>query len=98
MTAAAVVCSPVDGWLTKKLLLAALLLLALLPAEGNRAGKASRPRPPGPPSVTLSASEAEQKAFNLSQSAKNVTFLLDNLLKNYDNSLRPDMGGELKQN
>eukprot|EP00095_Tigriopus_kingsejongensis_P011181 maker-scaffold456_size166325-snap-gene-0.27 protein:Tk11181 transcript:maker-scaffold456_size166325-snap-gene-0.27-mRNA-1 annotation:"gaba-gated ion channel grd isoform x2" len=34
------------------------------------------------------------QARNRNQTADNVTFLLDNLLKDYDNSLRPNLGGE----
>lgn len=37
---------------------------------------------------------APTKPRNYSQTADNVTFLLDNLLKDYDNSLRPNIGGE----
>lgn len=68
----------------------AFFLSFLTPFSANRAGKASRPRPPTP---RPHSSSNQSKAANISQSAKNVTFLLDNLLKDYDNSLRPDMGG-----
>ena len=84
-------------------LLALLLALALLDADDNgssasRAGKARHPSQiPGHSTNTKLSGltdEEKERAFNLSQSAKNVTFLLDNLLKDYDNSLRPDMNGK----
>ena len=72
----------------------------LFSSSANRAGKASKPRPPTPAPPTSSSNHGDvdpldpsSRALNISQSAKNVTFLLDNLLKDYDNSLRPDMGG-----
>ena len=58
---------------------------------------------PPPPPDQLSEEEEETEdemspqgtSANLTQSAKNVTFLLDNLLKEYDNSLRPNFGGKI---
>jgi hypothetical protein len=58
--------------------------------SANRAGKATRPVVPAP-------SSWQPSLWNRTQMDDNVTFLLDNLLHEYDNSLRPDLGGEKEE-
>ena len=50
----------------------------------------------GDPGETTADGGAAGGARNKSQTATNVTFLLNNLLQQYDNSLRPDIGGALR--
>ena len=40
---------------------------------------------------------AKMKSTLSAQTVQNVTFLLNNLLKQYDNSLRPDLGGKIRK-
>ena len=46
--------------------------------------------PPVPTTIT-------SKATISMQTVQNVTFLLNNLLQQYDNSLRPDLGGKTRK-
>ena len=41
---------------------------------------------------------SKMKATLSVQTVQNVTFLLNNLLQQYDNSLRPDLGGKIRNN
>ena len=64
--------------------------------SANRAGKAAKPNLPSSASKNHQAGKpVSEIVTNQTQSAKNVTFLLDNLLKDYDNSLRPRIGGKV---
>ena len=49
-----------------------------------------------PPRVYGTISSESQTSINQTVGGANVTYLLNNLLKQYDNSLRPDLGGEWK--
>jgi hypothetical protein len=40
---------------------------------------------------------AKMKSTLSAQTVQNVTFLLNNLLQQYDNSLRPDLGGKIRK-
>ncbi|XP_059079847.1 gamma-aminobutyric acid receptor subunit alpha-3-like [Tigriopus californicus] len=60
----------------------------------TQATPAAKSRNNEAPSSVRKIPYAPTKPRNYNQTADNVTFLLDNLLKDYDNSLRPNIGGE----
>ena len=59
------------------------------------AQKMNRPSISAPSHTLVTSSTSSSKLSNSLQTVNNVTFLLNNLLKQYDNSLRPDLGGEI---
>lgn len=63
-------------------------------APGNHSTKPKSQVHPTSYHPDLSAPTISSKLSNSLQTVNNVTFLLNNLLKQYDNSLRPDLGGE----
>ena len=53
--------------------------------------------PPGKSLLVPTTISAKMKSTLSAQTVQNVTFLLNNLLQQYDNSLRPDLGGKIRE-